>query len=289
MAGPQPDYGITAVTRTAAIVAVLVRLGPSPLTRLAAEAGCTAPNAFRILHTLCALGLVVQEGKRGPWRLGVGWLPIAQAANDQGALLYCARPMVEAFAQSCGEPVSFLVRDGEQCHVVAAHPSNPPIRAYTAPAVREPLHAGPGRLLLAYAPLRIQHAVLASRMARLGPSTRTDPAWVGADLPRIRARSWLITTDEGGRERGDRQRASARPHGGGDRGAQHRGTRPAHARPPSAHPADAADRRSGGAGQGAGVSGAGDEVRTRDIQIGNLTLYQLSYTRDRTETTHRRS
>ena len=27
------------------------------------------------------------------------------------------------------------------------------------------------------------------------------------------------------------------------------------------------------------VIGAGDEVRTRDIQLGRLTLYQLSYSR----------
>jgi hypothetical protein len=27
-------------------------------------------------------------------------------------------------------------------------------------------------------------------------------------------------------------------------------------------------------------NGAGDRVRTGDIQIGNLTLYQLSYTRE---------
>ena len=28
------------------------------------------------------------------------------------------------------------------------------------------------------------------------------------------------------------------------------------------------------------IDGAGDRVRTGDIQIGNLTLYQLSYTRE---------
>ena len=33
--------------------------------------------------------------------------------------------------------------------------------------------------------------------------------------------------------------------------------------------------------QDRGVKGAGDEVRTRDIQLGRLTLYQLSYSRTR--------
>ena len=196
MRAQQPGYGIAAVERTAALVAAMVRLGPSPLTRLAAAAGCTAPNAFRILHTLSELGLVAQEGKRGPWQLGAGWLPVARAAVRQGAVPLAARPVLSAFAASCGETVSLIFRDGEQCEVVAVQPQTPAIRAYAALGERGPLHAGPGRLLLAYADAAVQRAVLASRLTRLGPATRIDPAWVSADLPRIRARDWLITTDE---------------------------------------------------------------------------------------------
>ena len=196
MRAQQPEYGIAAVTRTAALVAALVRLGPSPLTRLAAEAGCTAPNAFRILHTLSALGLAAQNGKRGPWQLGAGWLAVARAAIQHGAVPLATCPVLADLAANFGETVSLIVRDGEQCEVVAVQPSNPAIRPYAGFGERAPLHAGPGRLLLAYAPPGIVRAVLASRLPRLGPATRTDPAWINADLPRIRARNWLITHDE---------------------------------------------------------------------------------------------
>lgn len=196
MRAKQPDYGIAAVTRTADLVAAMVRLGPAPLTRLAAEAGCTAANAFRILHTLSALGLAAQAGRRGPWQLGVGWLPVARAAMLQGALSQAARPAMLALAVSCGEVVSLHVRDGEQCEVAVAVPDGAPPRPYGVPGERGPLHAGPGRFLLAFAPPAIQRAVLASRLPRLGPATRIDPVAIGGDLPRIRARDWLITTDE---------------------------------------------------------------------------------------------
>ena len=192
----QPDYGIAAVSRTAALVAAMIRLGPSPLTRLAAEAGCTAPNAFRILHTLSGLGLAAQDGKRGPWQLGVGWLAVARAASAQGAIALAARPVLSAFAQTCGETVSLVIRDGEQCEVVAVQPPSPVVRPYAALGERGLLHAGPGRLLLAYAPEAVKRAVLASRLPRLGPANRIDPAWIAADLPRIRARNWLIAADE---------------------------------------------------------------------------------------------
>ena len=196
MRAQQPEYGIAAVARTAALVSAMTRLGPAPLTQLAAEAGCTAANAFRILHTLSALGLAAQDGKRGPWHLGVGWLSVARAAVLHGALSQAARPAMLALTTSCGEVVSLLVRDGEQCEVVLSVPDDVPARPYGVPGERGPLHAGPGRLLLAYAPPPIQRAVLAGRLPRLGQATRTDPAAVGADLPRIRARDWLITTDE---------------------------------------------------------------------------------------------
>ena len=38
-------------------------------------------------------------------------------------------------------------------------------------------------------------------------------------------------------------------------------------------------RRRNGEKMGGGEDGAGDGIRTRDIQLGKLTLYQLSYTR----------
>lgn len=196
MSAQPPDYGIAAVSRTAAIVAALVRLGPSPLTRLAAEAGCTTANAFRILHTLRGLGLVAQDGARGPWHLGVGWLAVARAAVRHGAIPLAAGPVLRALAATYGETVSLLIRDGEQCEVVATHPRDPALRAYAALGERGYLHAGPGRLLLAYAPTPVQRAVLASRLPRLGPATRVDPARIAAALPGIQSRAWLITTDE---------------------------------------------------------------------------------------------
>ena len=191
-----PGYGIAAVERSLDLVAAMVRLGPASLTHLAAASGCTRVNAFRILHTLEARGLASQEGKRGAWRLGVGWLAMAWAAGRDGALPRAAAPAMEALARSCAEPVTLAVRDGEQCEIVATHAGASTVRPLLAPGGRWPLHAGPGRLLLAYAPPPIQRAVLASRLPRLASATRVDPGWIAADLPRIRARDWLITTDE---------------------------------------------------------------------------------------------
>ncbi|MEJ1975388.1 MAG: IclR family transcriptional regulator [Acetobacteraceae bacterium] len=192
----KPDYGIAAVDRTLDIVAALVRLGPATLSQLALATGSTRVTAFRILHTLQARGLVLQERPRGPWRLGAGWLEVARGAGSQQALARAAAPDMIRLAAATQETVYLFVRDGQESEVVAVHKGDPNVRVYMTVGHRAPLHAGPGRLLLAYAPAPLQRSVLATRLPRMTPATRTDPAWIAADLPRIRTRGWLITNEE---------------------------------------------------------------------------------------------
>ena len=59
-----------------------------------------------------------------------------------------------------------------------------------------PLHAGCGRLLLAFAPEPVQMLVLAGRLARFSPATITNPRRLAAEIPIIRQRGWFTSQDE---------------------------------------------------------------------------------------------
>ena len=63
------------------LLEALARTQPVKVTQLAAITGCTATAAFRLLHTLAARGLAVQEGARGRWRLG-GWMAQLAMASE---------------------------------------------------------------------------------------------------------------------------------------------------------------------------------------------------------------
>ncbi len=191
-----PDYGIAAVGRALDVVAAIVHGGPSTLAAIADQAGCNRPTAFRILHTLQTRGLVMQDHPRGPWRLGATWLSMGRAAGRQSALELAAAPAMAALAASSREGVYFAMRDGQEAETLIVHPGEKQVRIYAKRGDRAPLHAGPGRLLLAYAPPSIQSAVLSHRLAKLGPGTRTDAASIASDLQRLAARGWLITHDE---------------------------------------------------------------------------------------------
>lgn len=197
MVPDSPDYGIAALDRAFDVIAAIMHGGPSTLAAIADEAACNRATAFRILHTLQSRGLVAQDEPRGPWRLGATWLSVGRAALAQGALEFAAAPAMAALAASCHEGVYLAVRDGQEAETVLVQPGDKQVRIYAARGDRAPLHAGPGRLLLAFAPAAIQRAVLAQpRLARLGPNTRTDAAFFTADLPRLVNRGWLITEDE---------------------------------------------------------------------------------------------
>lgn len=191
-----PDYSIAAVERALDLLEALAQMGPAALGPLAETAGCTRTAAFRLLRTLQGRGFAIQDEARGLWRLGARWGVLGRAAHDQGALAATAAPFLAELGQALGENVYLRTRDGLQAETIAVFQAEPSLRLYSTAGSRGPLHAGASRLLLAYAPEAIQTQVLAQRLPRFTPATRTDPAWIAADLQRIRARGYLVTADE---------------------------------------------------------------------------------------------
>jgi DNA-binding IclR family transcriptional regulator len=105
-------------------------------------------------------------------------------------------PFLAALGKTTGENVYLNVRDGLESETVAIYQADPSLRLYSEVGKRRPLHAGPARLLLTHAPEAVQTQVLAQRLPRFTAATRTDAAWIAADLQRIRARGYLLTADE---------------------------------------------------------------------------------------------
>jgi IclR family transcriptional regulator, KDG regulon repressor len=195
-AGSGRDYSIAAVGRALDLLEALSRIGPAPLAALADQARCTRTAGFRLLRTLEARGFAIQDEARGMWRLGARWGVLGRAAVEQGALEATAMPFLAALGTTCGENVYLRVRDGLESETIAIYQADPGLRLYSEVGKRQPLHAGSSRLLLAHAPEAVQTQVLAQRLPRFTPATRTDAAWIAADLQRIRTRGYLLTTDE---------------------------------------------------------------------------------------------
>ena len=190
------DYSIAAVDRALDLLEALARIGPAPLAMLATSAGCTRTAGFRLLRTLQARGFAIQDEARGLWRLGARWSVLGRAAAEQGALAATAMPFLVDLGKASNENVYLRIRDGMESETIAIYQTDPSLRVYTEVGKRLPLHAGSSRLLLAHAPESVQTQILAQKLPRFTPATRTDSAWIAADLQRIRTRGYLITADE---------------------------------------------------------------------------------------------
>ncbi len=189
-------YGVASIDRALDLVTALARLGPATLTVLAHDVGCTRTAAFRVLQTLRGRGFALQDNPRGLWRLGAGWDTVGNAAKSQRALAHIAGPHMAALAESCSENVYLHVRDGQEQEVVAVRLGAGSLRVYQPVGHRLALHAGAGRLLLAFAPASLQAHVLAGPLPRYTTATRTNAAWIAADLVRLHGRGWLMTLGE---------------------------------------------------------------------------------------------
>jgi DNA-binding IclR family transcriptional regulator len=148
------------------------------------------------LRVLEARGFAIQDEARSLWRLGARWSVLGRAAAEQGALAATAMPFLVELGKSCGENVYLQIRDGMESETIAIYQTDPALRLYSEVGKRRSLHAGSSRLLLAHAPEAVQTQVLAQRLPRFTPATRTDPVWIAADLHRIRTRGYLVTSDE---------------------------------------------------------------------------------------------
>jgi IclR family KDG regulon transcriptional repressor len=190
------EHSTTAVNRALSLLETMARTGPVPLAVLADAAGCGKTAAFDLLTTMQTRNFVIHDETHGLWRLGARWAVLGSAASEQGALAATAMSYLAALGNATGENVYLRVREGMECETVAIYQTDPGLRVYTEVGKKMPLHAGSGRLLLAHAPEAVQTQVLAQRLQRYTPSTRTDPSWIAADLHRIRQRGFLITDSE---------------------------------------------------------------------------------------------
>jgi IclR family transcriptional regulator, KDG regulon repressor len=95
--------------------------------------------------------------------------------------------VLDHIAAETKETVSWVVRDGMSAVYLAARKSPFPTRLFARVGRRRSLHVGAGgKVLLAFAPREIQHAVLSSPLTAFTPPTVTDPVRLAEILDEIR-------------------------------------------------------------------------------------------------------
>ena len=196
MAGNTSTPGATVTSRALALLGAFDehhrRL---TLTELADRAGLPMPTAHRLVGELVAWGALARSAT-GEYAVGRRLWDIGLLAPVQTGLREVASPYLHDLYGATLATVHLAVRDGSSALYVdrlAGHASVPVVSSIGS---RLPLHAtGVGKVLLAHAPLDVQHAVYAD-LPRITPYTITQPGLLRRQLARVLRDDYATTTEE---------------------------------------------------------------------------------------------
>lgn len=169
------------------------RLG---LAQIAARTGLPKPTAHRVLRGLREAGLIVQDGRRDAYRLGLRLLSLGGVVlSDLDVPRHAAGP-AEALMNRSGEAVHVCVFDGRNVVAVDRHEMaetrNEVVRLEREP----PWCTGTGKAVLAALPEARAAALLDGPLERFTPNTLTDRDALFRDLARTRARGYALDDEE---------------------------------------------------------------------------------------------
>lgn len=166
------------------------------VTEIARTVELPSSTVHRILRTLVVAGYVVQNSETERYCLGREAFLLGRAA---GHILGfdAAMPLLEHLAETTGESVNLVVRDGDQGLVVLRVESRQPLRFTQPTGARIPLYCtSTGKVLLAFAGDLNGEVARLGELERLTPSTITSPRRLLEELTTVRARQFSVNKGE---------------------------------------------------------------------------------------------
>lgn len=183
--------------KAVAVLDCFSRTEPSlTLGAIAARLDLPKPTAHRLLAALREAGLIVQDGSRDSYRLGLKLVALGGVVLSDLALFHVARPHAERLANQSGETAHLCAFDGVNVMSIDRREMQP-ARNEQVIIEREPPHCtSTGKAILAFQPSRVVERVIAAGLPRFTPSTITDPDTFRAELAVVRERGYAFDLEE---------------------------------------------------------------------------------------------
>lgn len=165
------------------------------LSELARRADLPLPTTHRLAGELVRGGMLVRRPS-GEYVIGRRLWDLGLLAPLQSGLREIATPFLSDLHATTLATVHLAVRDRTQALYVERLSGRTSVPVVSTAGSRLPLHAtGVGKVLLAYAPPRVQEQVLGN-LARMTPYTITQPGQMAEQLARLRHDGYAVTREE---------------------------------------------------------------------------------------------
>ncbi len=186
---------ISSVDHALRLIETLHEAQPLTVSDLARRLQLPRPTVYRLLRTLGAHGLLVQDGTS--YRLSLRLLELASTAASTVALQAAAQPILNDLAAATGETAHFAVLDGDRVGYIAKVESAHPIRMFSHVGWRGPLHAtGVGKVLLAWAEQSLLERVRTGPLESFTSYTVTDGDELMAEIEQVRRSGYAVDRQE---------------------------------------------------------------------------------------------
>ena len=163
---------------------------------IAARLDLPKPTAHRLLAALRTAGLVVQDGARDRYQLGLKLVALGNVVLSDLALFHVAGPHAERLVNQSGETAHLCAFDGRNVMSIDRREMQP-ARNEMVTIEREPPHStSTGKAILAFQPESVVERVIAAGLPAFTGNTITDAAELRADLSLVRERGYALDLEE---------------------------------------------------------------------------------------------
>jgi DNA-binding IclR family transcriptional regulator len=191
--------GTQAIDRALAVL--LSFTAEQPIRRvpeLSESLGLNKSTVYRLLQALGAANLVRRAEETGSYRLAPAVLDLANcflATIDLGG---DARPLMQAFAERCGESLTLAVLDGAEAISVGQVRGTKTPQLVSRFGLRIPVYCSSSgkALLLDLTNAQIYEKLAVSKMSDFTENTITDPKLFVRRLERERRQGWTLNDEE---------------------------------------------------------------------------------------------
>lgn len=172
--------------------------GPLGITDLATTTGLPKSTIHRLVTALVGEGLLIQDEDSHKYALSLRVTALGASILGSHVVRKAARPILMELRDQTRESVHLAVLEGMEAVIIATEDAYFFVRAVNVPGQYLPAHAvSTGKALLAYQwEPRLREVLAHTTLARYTAQTITDPQLLLAELLKVRAQGYAISSSE---------------------------------------------------------------------------------------------
>ena len=198
ISGSSHGSGIQAVLLALSTLEYLAqRRSAVGVTELAQAFDTTKSRMHRHLQTLVSAGYLLQDESSDRYRVSARLMALGDAVSENFELSDAARSAMHELRDALGHAVAVSSPEADGVRIVAVLRGRSDVEIGVKPGSLLHFHdTAQGKAALAFGDPGVLQEISASRLPASTPQTITDPAALGAEILKIRARGWAISPNE---------------------------------------------------------------------------------------------